>query len=58
MFNEILNKVRLLKINFFKAYLTTRGTIMSMLHILAKRPDVQKSLQTEIDNVIGDVRDP
>lgn len=51
MFNEILNKVTLLKINFFKAYLTTRGTIMSMLHILAKRPDVQKSLQTEIDNV-------
>lgn len=31
---------------------------MSMLHILAKRPDVQKSLQTEIDNVIGDVREP
>lgn len=58
MFNEILNKVTLLKINFFKAYLTTRGTIMSMLHILAKRPDVQKSLQTEIDNVIGDVREP
>lgn len=46
-------------INIFGgAYLTTRGTIMSMLHILAKRPDVQKSLQTEIDNVIGDVRDP
>lgn len=43
---------------FGGAYLTTRGTIMSMLHILAKRPDVQKSLQTEIDNVIGDVREP
>lgn len=38
--------------------MTTRGTILSMLHILAKRPDVQKSLQTEIDNVIGDVREP
>lgn len=43
---------------FGGAYLTTRGTLMSMLHILAKRPDLQKSLQTEIDNIIGDVREP
>lgn len=43
---------------FGGAYLTTRGTIMSMLHILAKRPDIQRSLQAEIDNIIGDVRQP
>ncbi|XP_056013433.1 steroid 17-alpha-hydroxylase/17,20 lyase-like isoform X2 [Ostrea edulis] len=39
-------------------HLTTRGTLLSMIHILAKRPDLQKSLQTEIDNAIGVTRKP
>ncbi|XP_056013423.1 steroid 17-alpha-hydroxylase/17,20 lyase-like isoform X3 [Ostrea edulis] len=39
-------------------HLTTRGTLLSMIHILTKRPDLQKSLQTEIDNVIGFARKP
>lgn len=38
--------------------MTTRGTILSILHILAKRTDLQKSLQTEIDYVTGGVREP
>lgn len=40
------------------AYLTTRGTIMSMIQILAKRPELQKSLQREVDSVIGSDREP
>lgn len=43
---------------FLTAYLTTRGTIMSMIQILAKRPELQKSLQREVDNVIGSDREP
>ncbi|XP_056013438.1 cytochrome P450 1A1-like [Ostrea edulis] len=39
-------------------HLTTRGTLLSMIHILAKRPDLQKSLQTEVDNAIGATRKP
>ncbi|XP_048728893.2 steroid 17-alpha-hydroxylase/17,20 lyase-like [Ostrea edulis] len=39
-------------------YLTTRGTLLSIIHILAKRPDLQKSLHTEIDNVVGVDRKP
>lgn len=40
------------------AYLTTRGTLLSAIHILAKRPELQKSLQREVDEVIGRDRDP
>lgn len=43
---------------FITAYLTTRGTIMSMIQILAKRPELQKSLQREVDSVIGSDREP
>ncbi|XP_048780498.2 cytochrome P450 1A1-like [Ostrea edulis] len=39
-------------------YLTTRGTVMSMIQILAKRPELQKALQREMDNVIGFDREP
>jgi cytochrome P450 len=40
------------------AYLTTRGTITSMIQILAKRPELQKALQREVDEVIGSNREP
>ncbi|XP_061187092.1 cytochrome P450 1A2-like [Saccostrea echinata] len=40
------------------SYLTTRGTLLSMLHILAKRPDLQQALQNEVDIVIGFDREP
>ncbi|XP_062613133.1 cytochrome P450 1A2-like [Saccostrea cucullata] len=39
-------------------FLTTRGTILSMIQLLAKRPDLQKALQQEIDRVIGPDREP
>ncbi|XP_048780499.2 uncharacterized protein LOC125683404 [Ostrea edulis] len=39
-------------------YLTTRGTVMSMIQILAKRPELQKALQREVDDVIGFDREP
>ncbi|XP_061190692.1 steroid 17-alpha-hydroxylase/17,20 lyase-like [Saccostrea echinata] len=39
-------------------YLTSRGTLLSLIQILAKRPDLQKSIQREIDNVIGVAREP
>lgn len=42
----------------FAGYLTTRGTLLSIIHILAKRPDLQKSLHTEIDNMVGVDRKP
>eukprot|EP00105_Crassostrea_gigas_P042529 XP_019926677.1 PREDICTED: cytochrome P450 1A2-like isoform X2 [Crassostrea gigas] len=40
------------------AYLTTRGTLLSAIHILAKRPELQKSLQREVDEVIGRDQEP
>ncbi|XP_061190691.1 steroid 17-alpha-hydroxylase/17,20 lyase-like [Saccostrea echinata] len=40
------------------AYLTSRGTLLSLIQILAKRPDLQKSIQIEIDNVIVVARKP
>lgn len=43
---------------FLIAYLTTRGTLLSLIQILAKGPELQKSLQNEIDNVIGTTREP
>ncbi|XP_052083562.1 cytochrome P450 2D15-like [Mytilus californianus] len=39
-------------------YNTTRGTLLSLVHILVTRPELQKLLQTEIDNVIGSDRKP
>ena len=39
-------------------YLTTRGTLLSLICVLAKRPDLQKSLQREVDGVIGQDREP
>ncbi|XP_056020711.1 cytochrome P450 1A1-like isoform X2 [Ostrea edulis] len=39
-------------------HLSTKGTLLSLIHILAKRPDIQKSIQSEIDNVIGVDREP
>ncbi|XP_063408837.1 steroid 17-alpha-hydroxylase/17,20 lyase-like [Mytilus trossulus] len=39
-------------------YNTTRGTLLSLVHILATRPELQKLLQTEVDNVIGSDRKP
>lgn len=50
---------RNLLVDFVAAgFLTTRGTIMSMIQILAKRPELQKSLQREMDQVIGSNREP
>lgn len=40
------------------AYLTTRGTLLSVIQLLAKRPQLQKSLQREVDEVIGRDREP
>ena len=37
---------------------TTRGTLLSLMHILATRPNLQKSLQQEVDQVIGSDREP
>lgn len=42
----------------FTAYLTTRGTLLSAINILAKRLELQKSLQREVDSVIGRNREP
>ncbi|XP_078334324.1 cytochrome P450 2U1-like [Crassostrea virginica] len=39
-------------------HLTTRGTIMAMIVLLAKRPELQKSLQKEVDRAIGSDREP
>jgi cytochrome P450 len=39
-------------------YMTSRGAIMSMIQILAKRPELQKALQREVDDVIGIDREP
>lgn len=39
-------------------YRTTRSAILSMIHILAKRPDIQRDLQREVDTVIGSDREP
>ncbi|XP_056021996.1 steroid 17-alpha-hydroxylase/17,20 lyase-like [Ostrea edulis] len=47
-----------LQIYFVIAYLTTRGTLLSLIQILAKRPELQKSMQNEIENVIGSIRQP
>ena len=44
--------------NTFSGYLTTRGTLLSLIWVLAKRPDLQKSLQREVDGVIGQDREP
>lgn len=52
------NTINLLMNFVAAAYLTTRGTIMSMIQILAKRPELQKSLQREVDKVIGSDREP
>lgn len=35
-------------------FLTSRGTLMSGIHLLAEYPTIQKKIQDEIDNVIGD----
>lgn len=43
---------------YFTAYLTTRGTLLSAINILAKRSELQKSLQREVDEVIGRDREP
>ncbi|XP_062589393.1 cytochrome P450 1A2-like [Saccostrea cucullata] len=40
------------------SFLTTRGTLLSLVHILAKRPELQKALQKEVDDVIGTRREP
>ncbi|XP_034304486.2 steroid 17-alpha-hydroxylase/17,20 lyase isoform X1 [Magallana gigas] len=40
------------------AYLTTRGTLLSAINILAKRLELQNSLQREVDSVIGRNREP
>ncbi|XP_061187828.1 steroid 17-alpha-hydroxylase/17,20 lyase-like [Saccostrea echinata] len=40
------------------SFLTTRGTLLSLVHILAKRPELQKTLQKEVDDVIGTDREP
>lgn len=53
-----LKAINFLNDLFITAYLTTRGTIMSMIQILAKRPELQKSLQREVDSVIGSDREP
>ncbi|CAC5397124.1 unnamed protein product [Mytilus coruscus] len=39
-------------------YNTTRVTLLSLVHILATRPELRKLLQTEVDNVIGSNRKP
>ncbi|XP_061166966.1 cytochrome P450 1A1-like [Saccostrea echinata] len=39
-------------------FLTTRGTILSLIQLLAKRPDLQKALQKEIDRTVGPDREP
>lgn len=50
---------RNLLVNFVAAgLLSTRGTIMSMIQLLAKKPELQISLQREVDNVIGSDREP
>lgn len=43
---------------FIVGYRTTRAAILSMIHILAKRPDLQRELQKEMDTVIGSEREP
>lgn len=43
---------------FITGYRTTRAAILSMIHILAKRPELQRDLQREVDTVIGSDREP
>lgn len=42
---------------FITGYRTTRAAILSMIHILAKRPELQRDLQREVDTVIGSDRE-
>ncbi|XP_048754468.2 steroid 17-alpha-hydroxylase/17,20 lyase-like isoform X2 [Ostrea edulis] len=39
-------------------YLTTRGALLSLIQILAKRPELQRAMQDEIDSVTGTTREP
>lgn len=43
---------------YVAGYRTTRAAILSMIRILAKRPDLQRDLQKEVDTVIGSEREP
>lgn len=43
---------------YFLAYLTTRETLLSTIHILAKRPELPKSFNGEVIGVIVRDRDP
>lgn len=36
------------------AFLTTKGTLMSLIRYLIENPDVQKRLQEEVDTIVGD----
>lgn len=46
------------KTYFLIGYLTTRGALLSLIQILAKRPELQRAMQDEIDSVTGTTREP
>lgn len=41
-------------VTYFSGFLTSRGTLMSLLHLLAQNPEIQRKMQEEIDDVIGE----
>ena len=41
-------------VTYFSGFLTSRGTLMSLLHLLAENPEIQRKMQEEIDDVIGE----
>ena len=41
-------------VTYFSGFLTSRETLMSLLHLLAENPEIQRKMQEEIDDVIGE----
>lgn len=41
-------------VTYFSGFLTSRGTLMSLLHLLAENPEIHRKMQEEIDDFIGE----